>query len=223
MAKAPSSRFVCQACGAVHRKWSGKCDDCGAWNSIVEEAAGSEALPKSVAGGGRKIDFVALSGASAEERRLVSGIGEFDRVAGGGLVPGSATLVGGDPGIGKSTLLLQVTAALAQQGPVAYISGEEAVDQVRMRARRMGLAEAPVQLAAATAVRDIVASLDLPDAPLAAVIDSIQTMFVDTLDSAPGTVAQVRAAAQELIRVAKRRGTALLLVGHVTKEGTIAG
>ncbi len=222
MAKAPSSRFVCQTCGAVHRRWSGKCDDCGAWNSIVEEAV-AEALPKSVAGGGRKIDFVALSGASSGERRFVSGIGEFDRVAGGGLVPGSATLVGGDPGIGKSTLLLQVTAALAQQGPVAYVSGEEAVDQVRMRARRMGLAEAPVQLAAATAVRDIVASLDLPDAPLAAVIDSIQTMFVDTLDSAPGTVAQVRAAAQELIRVAKRRGTALLLVGHVTKEGTIAG
>ncbi len=223
MAKAPTSRFVCQACGAVHRKWSGKCDDCNAWNSIVEEVTGSEALPKSVAGGGRKIDFVALSGSPVSEKRFVSGIGEFDRVAGGGLVPGSATLVGGDPGIGKSTLLLQVAAALSQQGKAVYVSGEEAVDQVRMRARRMGLAEAPVQLAAATAVRDIVASLDLPDAPLAAVIDSIQTMFVDTLDSAPGTVAQVRAAAQELIRVAKRRGTALFLVGHVTKEGTIAG
>jgi DNA repair protein RadA/Sms len=222
MAKAPTSRFVCQTCGAQHRKWSGKCDDCGAWNSIVEEAVG-QALPKSVATGGRKIDFVALSGAPVDEKRFVSGIGEFDRVAGGGLVPGSATLVGGDPGIGKSTLLLQVAAALSQQGPAVYVSGEEAVDQVRMRARRMGLAEAPVQLAAATAVRDIVASLDLPDAPLAAVIDSIQTMFVDTLDSAPGTVAQVRAAAQELIRVAKRRGTALMLVGHVTKEGTIAG
>ncbi len=222
MAKPPTSRFVCQTCGAVHRKWSGKCDECGAWNSIVEEAVG-EALPKSVAGGGRKIDFVALSGSPTDEKRFVSGIGEFDRVAGGGLVPGSATLVGGDPGIGKSTLLLQVAAALSQQGSCVYVSGEEAVDQVRMRARRMGLAEAPVQLAAATAVRDIVASLDLPDAPLAAVIDSIQTMFVDTLDSAPGTVAQVRAAAQELIRVAKRRGTALMLVGHVTKEGTIAG
>ncbi len=221
MAK-PTSRFVCQTCGATHRKWSGKCDDCGAWNSIVEEAV-SEALPKSVATGGRRIDFVALSGASSDEQRFVSGIGEFDRVAGGGLVPGSATLVGGDPGIGKSTLLLQVTAALSQHGAAVYVSGEEAVDQVRMRAKRMGLAQAPVQLAAATAVRDIVASLDLPEAPLAAVIDSIQTMFVDTLDSAPGTVAQVRAAAQELIRVAKRRGTALLLVGHVTKEGTIAG
>lgn len=223
MAKAPTSRFVCQACGATHRKWSGRCEDCGAWNSIVEEAAGHEALPKSVATGGRKIDFVALSGTSSDEKRHVSGIGEFDRVAGGGLVPGSATLVGGDPGIGKSTLLLQVAAALSQQGPAVYVSGEEAVDQVRMRARRMGLAQAPVELAAATAVRDIVASLDVPEAPLAAVIDSIQTMFVDTLDSAPGTVAQVRAAAQDLIRVAKRRGIALFLVGHVTKEGTIAG
>jgi DNA repair protein RadA/Sms len=220
MAK-PAARFVCQACGAQHRKWSGKCDDCGAWNAIVEEVVHD--LPKGAARGGRKIDFVTLSGAPVDELRSVTGIGEFDRVVGGGLVPGSTTLVGGDPGIGKSTLLLQVAAALAGAGTSVYVSGEEAVDQVRMRARRMGLAEAPVQLAAATAVRDIVATLDAPDAPLAAVIDSIQTMFVDTLDSAPGTVAQVRASAQELIRVAKRRGTALLLVGHVTKEGTIAG
>jgi DNA repair protein RadA/Sms len=220
MAK-PAARFVCQACGAQHRKWSGKCDDCGAWNAIVEEVVHD--LPKGAARGGRKIDFVTLSGAPVDEFRSVTGIGEFDRVVGGGLVPGSTTLVGGDPGIGKSTLLLQVAAALAGAGTSVYVSGEEAVDQVRMRARRMGLAEAPVQLAAATAVRDIVATLDAPDAPLAAVIDSIQTMFVDTLDSAPGTVAQVRASAQELIRVAKRRGTALLLVGHVTKEGTIAG
>ncbi|MEQ8700235.1 MAG: DNA repair protein RadA, partial [Bauldia litoralis] len=156
------------------------------------------------------------------EERLVSGIGEFDRVTGGGLVHGSATLVGGDPGIGKSTLLLQVAAALAGGGQAVYVSGEEAIDQVRMRARRMGLGDAPVALAAATSVRDIVASIDT-EAPALAVIDSIQTMFVDTLEAAPGTVSQVRAAAQELIRAAKRRGTALLLVGHVTKEGTIAG
>ncbi len=222
MAKGSTARFVCQTCGAVHPKWSGRCEDCGAWNSVVEESA-SVALPKSVATGGRKIDFVELSGAPSTQARFVAGIGEFDRVTGGGLVPGSATLVGGDPGIGKSTLLLQVAAALSREGRAVYISGEEAVDQVRMRAQRMGLAQAPVALAAATAVRDIVASLDLPESPLVAVIDSIQTMFVDTLDSAPGTVAQVRAAAQELIRVAKRRGIAVILVGHVTKEGTIAG
>ncbi len=221
MAKA-TSRFVCQACGAVHAKWFGRCDACGERNTIVEEAVSAE-LPKSVASGGRKLDLVPLAGASTEEARLVAGIGEFDRVTGGGLVPGSATLIGGDPGIGKSTLLLQVAAALSKHGQAVYLSGEEAVDQVRMRASRMGIAAAPVALGTATAVRDIVASLDVSHAPAVAVIDSIQTMYVDTLDSSPGTVTQVRAAAQELIRVAKRRGIALLLVGHVTKEGTIAG
>jgi DNA repair protein RadA/Sms len=226
MAKA-TARFVCQACGAIAPRWAGRCESCGEWNSIAEEAAPAASLPKSVATGGRRLDFVGLAGESTAEVRLVSRIGEFDRVCGGGLVPGSATLVGGDPGIGKSTLLLQVAAALAgggrAAGRAAYVSGEEAVDQVRMRARRMGLAASAVELAAATAVRDIVASLDATDAPAVAVIDSIQTMFVDTLEAAPGTVSQVRAAAQELIRVAKRRGIALLLVGHVTKEGTIAG
>jgi DNA repair protein RadA/Sms len=221
MAK-PRSRFVCQSCGTVHGRWTGRCDGCGEWNTIVEEPAG-ETSPHKVAKGGRRIDFVALSGAPEREARQVSGIGEFDRVAGGGLVRGSATLVGGDPGIGKSTLLLQVAATLADSGRAVYVSGEEAIDQVRMRAQRMGLADAPVALAAATSVRDIVASIDTADAPAVAVIDSIQTMFVDTLEAAPGTVSQVRAAAQELIRAAKRRGTALLLVGHVTKEGAIAG
>ncbi len=222
MAKA-TSRFVCQACGAVHPRWSGKCDDCGAWNTIAEETVAMPA-PNSVATGGRRIEIVPLSGAAAaDETRFVSEIAEFDRVTGGGLVSGSATLIGGDPGIGKSTLLLQVAARLSGASRALYVSGEEAVDQIRMRAKRMALGGAPVELAAATAVRDIVATLDASDAPLIAVIDSIQTMYVDTLDSAPGTVAQVRAAAQELIRVAKRRGTALLLVGHVTKEGTVAG
>jgi DNA repair protein RadA/Sms len=218
----PASRFVCQACGAAHPRWSGRCDACGAWNTIAEESA-AETLPKSVASGGRKIEFVPLTGAPLATERLVAGISEFDRVTGGGLVLGSATLVGGDPGIGKSTLLLQVAARLSKGGKAVYISGEEAIDQVRMRARRMGLDKAPVALAAATAVRDIVASLDAADAPAVAVIDSIQTMYADTLDAAPGTVSQVRQSAQELIRVAKRRGTALILVGHVTKEGTIAG
>ncbi|BBK37009.1 DNA repair protein RadA [Allostella sp. ATCC 35155] len=219
----PAARFVCQQCGAVHPKWAGRCEDCGAWNSLVEESGG-EAPPKGLGPGkGRRIELVGLSGPGEEAPRRVVGIGEFDRVAGGGLVPGSALLVGGDPGIGKSTLLLQVAARLAATGPVIYISGEEAVEQVRMRARRLDVAAAPVALAAATSVRDIVASLDQGEAPAMVVIDSIQTMYLDTLDSAPGTVAQVRSSAQELIRLAKRRGFALVLVGHVTKEGTIAG
>ncbi|HMA51104.1 MAG TPA: DNA repair protein RadA, partial [Magnetospirillaceae bacterium] len=155
--------------------------------------------------------------------RLVTGIAELDRVCGGGLVPGSALLIGGDPGIGKSTLLLQATAALAQQTTCVYISGEEAVDQVRLRARRLDLVHSPVQLASATNLRDIIASLDTGTPPNVVVIDSIQTMYLDSLDSAPGTVAQVRSCAAELIRVAKRRGFVLLLVGHVTKDGQIAG
>jgi len=225
MAKAKSV-FVCQDCGTSHPKWAGQCDGCGAWNSLVEEQVNDNA-PKGLSSGkGRKIDFVGLKGSEARPPRLPSGITEFDRVCGGGLVPGSALLVGGDPGIGKSTLLLQVTAALAKSGQKArcvYISGEEAVDQVRMRAERLGLADAPVDLASATSVRDIMASLDDANPPHVVVADSIQTLYVDNLDSAPGTVAQVRTSAQELIRLAKRRGFALFLVGHVTKEGNIAG
>ncbi|SMF00361.1 DNA repair protein RadA/Sms [Tistlia consotensis] len=157
--------------------------------------------------------------------RRVTGMAEFDRVTGGGLVPGSAVLVGGDPGIGKSTLLLQAAAALAARSgrACAYVSGEEAIDQVRLRAQRLGVTAAPVELASATSVRDLVEALDHADGPAVVVIDSIQTMFVDSLESAPGTVSQVRASAQELIRLAKARGFVLLLVGHVTKEGMIAG
>ncbi len=218
--------YVCQDCGTSHPKWAGQCDGCGAWNKLREEHT-DEGAPKGLGGGkGRKINFVSLQGSEARPPRLPSGVSEFDRVCGGGLVPGSALLVGGDPGIGKSTLLLQVTAALAKsQGRprCIYISGEEAVDQVRMRADRLGLAEAPVQLASATSVRDIMASLDDAHPPHVVVADSIQTLYVDNLDSAPGTVAQVRTSAQELIRLAKSRGFALFLVGHVTKEGNIAG
>ncbi len=222
MAKA-QSRFVCQECGASHRRWQGRCEACGAWNSIIEEQP-RETSPRGLdAGKGKSLAFQRLDGATPRIPRRTSGIVEFDRVAGGGLVPASAVLVGGDPGIGKSTLLLQLLARLAGHARVAYISGEEAVDQVRMRAARMGLESAPVELAAATSIRDILTSLDVPDGPEVVVIDSIQTMYVDTLDSAPGTVAQVRAAAQELIRAAKRRGTTVLMVGHVTKEGLIAG
>jgi len=218
-----TTQFVCQECGAAHAKWAGRCDACGAWNSMVEETPAA-AVPKGLGSKrGHRLDFVGLRGKSESPPRKLTGIGEFDRVCGGGLVPGSALLVGGDPGIGKSTVLLQVAAALAQNQGCAYISGEESIDQLRLRAARLGLDGAPVQLAAATSVRDIMATLDAADAPEFVVIDSIQTMFLDNLDSAPGTVAQVRTSAQELIRLAKRRGFTVVLVGHVTKEGLIAG
>ena len=219
----PVARYVCQACGASHPKWSGRCDGCGEWNSITEEAA-PEVAPGGIGSAqGRPIDFLPLDGATGTIPRLASGNAEFDRVCGGGLVAGSALLVGGDPGIGKSTLLLQIMAGLAATCRVAYISGEESVDQVRMRAARLGVLQAPVRIAAATGMRDILASIGTGDGPEVVVVDSIQTMYVDSLDSAPGTVAQVRASAQALIQLAKRHGFTVLMVGHVTKEGMIAG
>jgi DNA repair protein RadA/Sms len=228
----PSRIFVCQSCGAVAPRWTGRCEACGEWNTIVEEAAEGSGVgggPKS--GGrarGRRIELVSIAGETADPPRLVTGIAEFDRVCGGGLVPGSALLVGGDPGIGKSTLLLQAMAALGKSASrngaeVVYISGEEAIAQVRMRARRLGLADAPVKLGAETNLKDILSTLEAGSPPAAVVIDSIQTMWTDALESAPGTVAQVRATAQDLVRFAKRHGTAIILVGHVTKEGQIAG
>jgi DNA repair protein RadA/Sms len=223
MAKS-QARYVCQQCGAVSPKWAGRCEGCDAWNSLVEETPRAT-VPKGLGkGGGRALDFVGLRGTSQSLPRRQTGIAELDRVCGGGLVPGSAILVGGDPGIGKSTLLLQAAAALASgQGNAAYITGEEAIDQVRLRAERLGVADRLVQLASTSNVRDIIASLDGVGGPQFVVIDSIQTMYLDTLDSAPGTVSQVRGAAQELIGLAKRRGFVLVLVGHVTKEGVIAG
>jgi DNA repair protein RadA/Sms len=218
-----STNYACQNCGATYSKWAGQCVSCNEWNSLVEEQV-SESAPKGLGKGkGRQLEFVGLKGTTERPPRSISGINEFDRVTGGGLVPGSATLVGGDPGIGKSTLLMQVTAALTKTIPCAYISGEESIDQLRMRAERLGLAKTPVQLATATSVRDIVATLDDVKTPGLVIIDSIQCMYVDSLDSAPGTVSQVRSSAQELIRISKRRGFALILVGHVTKDGTIAG
>ena len=230
MAKS-TTQFVCQECGAVHMKWAGKCDACGGWNTIVEENIQSADAPKSVnLKGGRKIDFVDLYGVPENAFRLKSNIAELDRVCGNGLVAGSVILVGGDPGIGKSTLLLQTVAKLSAGVNKAgsptrcvYISGEESVDQIRLRASRLKLDRAKVDLASAMNVRDILVSLDTTPAPDVVVIDSIQTMFVDTIDSAPGTVGQVRACANELIRMAKRKGFILFLVGHVTKEGQVAG
>ncbi|CAM3010397.1 DNA replication and repair protein RadA [Paracoccus aminovorans] len=223
MAK-PITAFTCTACGASHRKWSGKCDACGAWNTIVEEAPLSQGPGRGL--GTRKGKTIPLSDLATQEApppRATSGIAELDRVLGGGLVPGSAILVGGDPGIGKSTLLLQAASAFARSGRSAiYVSGEEASAQVRMRAQRLGLGDAPVRLGAETALRDILTTLDA-ERPDVAVIDSIQTLWSDQIEAAPGSVAQVRTAAHELVAFAKRRGTAVILVGHVTKEGQIAG
>ncbi len=226
-----TTHFVCQNCGAVYARWAGKCDACGEWNTIQEEAIPTSDSPTATGGqNGRKIDFADLRGAPEIVFRLKTGIGELDRVCGGGLVPGSVILVGGDPGIGKSTLLLQAVASLTkgvnkQGSPTrcSYISGEESVDQVRLRAMRLGLSDNPVELASETHIRDIVATLDTPEAPDIVIIDSIQTMYADTVESAPGTVAQVRSCGHELIRLAKKRGFVLFLVGHVTKEGTLAG
>ncbi|MDE3238761.1 MAG: DNA repair protein RadA [Paracoccaceae bacterium] len=218
-------QFTCTACGAVHRKWAGRCDACGAWNSIVEEAPLSAGPAAKTLGAsrGRAIPLGTLDTQEAPPPRTLSGLEEFDRVLGGGLVPASAILVGGDPGIGKSTLLLQATAAFSRAGLKAlYISGEEAAAQVRMRAQRLGLTDAPVQLGAETNLRDILTTLDT-ERPDLVVIDSIQTMWADNVESAPGSVAQVRAACHELVTFAKRRGCSVVLVGHVTKEGQIAG
>ncbi|MDE2363287.1 MAG: DNA repair protein RadA [Hyphomicrobiales bacterium] len=218
--------FVCQNCGAVSQRWQGKCEACGEWNTIVEEqaAAGIGAANARAGSKGRPFRLEGLDGESREAPRIVSGIAEFDRVTGGGFVPGSVLLIGGEPGIGKSTLLIQTCAALARKKKrVVYISGEEAVAQVRMRAARLGLADAAVQLAAETHVEDILATLNQGERPALVVIDSIQTMFTDVVDSAPGTVTQVRASAQALIRFAKTLGTAIVLVGHVTKDGQVAG
>ncbi len=190
---------------------------------MAEEAA-RETTPKGLsAKRGNKIDFVGLDGMDQDPPRRNSGISEFDRVLGSGLVAGSAVLLSGDPGIGKSTLLMQAAANFSKSGKTVYISGEEAVAQLRLRAKRLGLEKADVSLATATNVRDIVSTLDSKDAADVVIIDSIQTMYMDNLESAPGTVSQVRGSAQELIKLAKRRGFAVLLVGHVTKEGTIAG
>jgi DNA repair protein RadA/Sms len=218
--------FTCQNCGAVYGRWQGKCDACGEWNTIVEEnsATARPQMPGRPPRKGRVFALEALSGTEHEAPRVASGIAEFDRVTGGGFVRGSVLLLGGDPGIGKSTLLIQVAAALARAGQRAvYISGEEAVAQVRLRAERLDLAAAAVELAAETAVEDIVATLSARAPPRLVIIDSIQTMWTDAVESAPGTVTQVRASAQALIRFAKRSGAAVILVGHVTKDGQIAG
>lgn len=222
----PATRFVCTACGAAFAKWAGQCGACGAWNTLAEEAVprqGPSSGGQAVLGG-RAVPLVGLKGESEAPPRLVSRIAELDRVLGGGFVPGSAVLVGGDPGIGKSTLLLQAAAALARSGRrVLYLSGEESVEQIRLRAARLSLADAPVALAAVSALRDLLATLEADPRPDLAIVDSIQTVWVEEAGAAPGTVGQVRASTAELIRAAKAWGFALVLVGHVTKDGAVAG
>ncbi|MEQ1524290.1 MAG: DNA repair protein RadA, partial [Aestuariivirga sp.] len=225
MAKSASS-FVCQSCGSAASKWSGRCDNCGEWNSIVEEkssapvsGAKGASLPK-----GKASRLVGLRGESPSPPRVQTGLADLDRVAGGGFVPGSGVLIGGDPGIGKSTLLLQALASLARRGErVIYISGEEAIAQVRLRAQRLGLDDANVLLATETNVSDILATLNEGEPPAIAVIDSIQTLWSPVIEAAPGTVSQLKAGSEALVRYAKQKGTAMLLVGHVTKDGQIAG
>jgi len=217
--------YVCQSCGATHSKWAGQCGACGAWNTLVEEAQSRPpgALAPSRGSRIKGLTFETLQSETPTPPRIITGVDEFDRVCGGGVVPGSAILLGGDPGVGKSTLLMQVCAEAARRGArCAYISGEEAVEQIRARAQRMGLGDAPVQLAAETAVREILDGLKREPVDLV-VIDSIQTMWSDVHDSGPGSVTQVRAAASELVRLAKKKNIAVILVGHVTKDGQIAG
>ena len=228
MAKTTTT-FTCSACGASSTKWSGRCDGCGDWNTISEDTGLSTSGPsgkssKSIgARRGSTIELTDLATEEAPPPRTHSGMNELDRVLGGGLVPSSAILVGGDPGIGKSTLLLQAAAQFANAGlKTIYVSGEEANAQVRMRAKRLGLADAHVKLAAETNLRNILTTLEV-EKPQLVIIDSIQTMWSDTVDSAPGSVSQVRSAAHELTTFAKRNGISVVLVGHVTKDGQIAG
>jgi DNA repair protein RadA/Sms len=226
MAKAIKTTFVCQNCGAFSPRWAGKCATCGEWNTLTEEADAIAPPGTGLArkGSGRVIALESLKGGREEAPRFSTGFAELDRVTGGGIVPGSALLIGGEPGVGKSTLLLQLTAALANAGRRAlYFSGEEAAAQVRLRAERLGLTEAPVDLACETSLASILATLEAGPRADLVVIDSIQTLWAETIEAAPGTVSQVRAAAQALIRYAKTAGCAMLLVGHVTKDGQIAG
>lgn len=224
MAKTLAS-YTCTACGAAHKKWAGRCLSCGDWNSVEEQAPLSTG-PKGKTLGTSKGRRIALGDLSTEDKPLTRsffGIGELDRALGGGLVPGSALLVGGDPGIGKSTLMLQAAAQFSlSDHKVIYVSGEEAQSQIRMRAARLELSHAPMLLASETNLRDILTTLEA-EQPELVIIDSIQTMWVDHIDSAPGSVSQVRAVAHELVTFAKKRGVAVILVGHVTKEGQIAG
>ncbi|ARO14316.1 DNA repair protein RadA [Ketogulonicigenium robustum] len=221
-----SLAFKCTSCGAASAKWSGRCDACGAWNTIVEDTGLSISGPAKQGMGGRRgkqLELTDLKSMADAPPRTEAGVAELDRVLGGGLVHASAVLLGGDPGIGKSTLLLQAAARFARNGlKVIYVTGEESAAQVQMRAQRLGLTDSPVLLASESNLRDILTTLEA-EKPDLAIIDSIQTVWIDTIESAPGSVSQVRASAHELVNMAKRRGISTIMVGHVTKEGALAG
>ncbi|MFZ5537364.1 MAG: DNA repair protein RadA [Pseudomonadota bacterium] len=222
MAQKPKTQYVCSECGATSPKWAGQCGECGAWNSLTEQALPVAALRRggqyAGAEGARRLGEVKLE----KTPRQATGLDELDRVLGGGLVPGSVILLGGDPGIGKSTLLLQTLVALQPTLPGLYVTGEESLDQVALRAQRLGLAAADLQLLAETSVERIIQQAEAL-LPKVMVVDSIQTLFSENLTAAPGSVSQVREAAALLTRLAKQRGICVFLIGHVTKEGAIAG
>jgi DNA repair protein RadA/Sms len=228
MAKRPSTVFVCQECGAQSPKWLGKCADCGAWNSLVEErpveaAAGGGAHRYALAGGGAAAARLYADIETSHHARLSTGIDEFDRVLGGGVVPGSLVLLGGEPGIGKSTLLLQAAANMAREiGPVLYSSGEESEHQVKSRGERLEVGAAPLYLLAETCLERILEEIARIK-PALVIVDSIQTVFSLKFQSAPGSIGQVREAATQLLFTAKGQNVPTLLVGHVTKDGSLAG
>ncbi len=226
MAKGDKKVFVCAECGAGFPKWSGRCGDCGAWNSITETLAPSaNRNPRfaGYAGDAANNRVLRLSEvAPGQEKSRPTGISELDRVLGGGLVAGSVVLIGGDPGIGKSTLLIQTLTRLAQTLPALYVSGEESPAQISLRARRLELPQDDLGLLAETCVERIIEVARI-ERPQVMVVDSIQTLFTEQLQSAPGSVSQVRESAAQLVRFAKQTGTVLFLVGHVTKEGALAG
>lgn len=226
MTKSAKTKFVCNECGAEFPRWAGQCTACKAWNTLVESVvrpesgAGSNRFDSWSGAAGKAVDLSATSGEQVQ--RMNTGLEEFNRVLGGGMVPGSIVLIGGDPGIGKSTLLLQTLAAMSKEHKVLYAAGEESPAQVGLRAERLGLQTAKVRLAAEIELEKIISVID-EEKPKVVVIDSIQTIYSAELQSAPGTVAQVRECAAHLTRLAKSRGVSLILVGHVTKEGTLAG
>lgn len=224
MSKKLIQQYICQACGSVHPKWNGKCIDCGEWNSLLEEVIAKPKKADLLKVKANDIEIQTLDGVFSNASRTKTGIVEFDRVVGGGLVAASAVLLGGDPGIGKSTLILQVLASYAKQNlNVLYISGEEAIDQIKLRAARLHISQDNIHVCAITELSTIVSVIKSVDSLDLVVIDSIQTIYDENIESAPGSVSQVRSCAFELIRLAKQSQFALVLIGHVTKEGTIAG